>query len=258
MADAGLSDDDVLVGVDGCPAGWIAVRRVGDDLDWHVCETFEDVLAATTPDRLLLDMPVGLPAADRRRCDERARDLLGDRAATVFYTPCRAVLDAGSHAEASDRNRAATGAGLSIQAWNLVPKIREVDAVVRDRPALVGVDETAGSPRRRAADAVVRESHPELCFRALNGGSPVAAPKREEAGRRRRLDLLDGALPGARGTYETVVAETYRKDVARDDVVDALGLLAAATGPLRSLPASPPLDAAGLPMEIVHPAGRRG
>jgi predicted RNase H-like nuclease len=247
--------DGTLVGVDGCPAGWVAVRRVGADLDWHVRESFGDVLAATDPDRLLLDMPVGLPAGERRRCDELARELLGDRAATVFYTPCRAVLDAESHAEASDRNRDATGAGLSIQAWNLVPKIREVDAVVRARPELVGVDGGAEPPRRRVADAVVRESHPELCFRALNGGSPVAASKATDEGRRRRLDLLDAALPGGRATYETVVAETYRKDVARDDVVDALGLLAAATGPLRSLPETPPLDAAGVPMEIVCPAG---
>lgn len=257
MADAGLNDD-VLVGVDGCPAGWVAVRRVGEDLDWHVCESFADVLAATDPDRLLLDMPLGLPAADRRRCDELARSRLGDRSATVFYTPCRGVLDVESHAEASDRNRAATGAGLSIQAWNLVPKIREVDAVVRGRPDLVGVDGTADPPRRRATDAVVRESHPELCFRALNDGSPVADSKSTDEGRRRRLDLLDAALPGARETYESVVAETYRKDVARDDVVDALGLLAAATGPLRSLPETPPLDEVGLPMEIVYPASDRG
>ncbi|MFW6321250.1 MAG: hypothetical protein ACOC0Z_05315, partial [Halohasta sp.] len=45
----------------------------------------------------------------------------------------------------------------------------------------------------------------------------------------------------------------YRKQVARDDIVDALVLCAAARQPLASLPAEPPVDARGLPMRIVTP-----
>ena len=85
-------------------------------------------------------------------------------------------------------------------------------------------------------------------------GAPVSASKASEAGRKRRLALLADVLPAARTLYETVLEETYRRDVARDDVLDALVLAAVADRSLTSLPAEPPLDAAGLPMEIVHPA----
>ena len=243
-----------LVGVDGCSAGWLAVSRSDGRLDWGVYDSLAAVVDDTDPDRLLLDIPVGLPTASRRSCDERARDRLGSRASTVFYTPARSVLDADSHAAASDANREATGYGLSIQAWHLVPKIRAVDAYLRRRPELVGVDGPAGDRTRDPDAAVVRESHPELCFAGLNGGVPVSASKSEAAGRETRLDLLADVLPESRILYENVIEETYRKHVARDDVLDALVLAGVADRPLESLPAEPPLDAAGLPMEIVHPA----
>jgi predicted RNase H-like nuclease len=243
-----------LVGVDGCSAGWIAVVRSDGSLAWGVYDSLAEVVVDTDPDRLLLDIPIGLPSAGRRRCDEAAKERLGSRGSTVFYTPARPVLAAGSHTEASETNREATGYGLSIQAWHLVPKIRAVDAFLRDRPELVGVAGPADDRRRDAESAVVRESHPELCFTELNGGAPVRAPKSSEAGRDRRLALLDDTLPESRRLYDEVVAETYRKDVARDDVLDALVLAGIADGPLDSLPDDPPLDAVGLPMEIVLPA----
>jgi predicted RNase H-like nuclease len=242
-----------LVGVDGCAAGWLAVVRSEATLDWGVYDSLAGVVADTDPDRLLLDIPVGLPTAGRRTCDEAARDCLGSRASTVFYTPVRDVLDADTHAAASDANRAATGYGLSIQAWHIVPKIRAVDAYLRERPHLVGVDDGGDGRTRDPAAAVVRESHPELCFAALNGGEPITAPKSGEAGREARLAVLDEALPEGRRLYHDVLEETYRKHVARDDVLDALVLAGVADRPLDPLPADPPLDAVGLPMEIVAP-----
>jgi predicted RNase H-like nuclease len=247
-----------LVGVDGCSAGWLAVTRSDGRLDWGVYDSLAGVVDDTAPDRLLLDMPVGLPSEGRRACDEAARDRLGSRAATVFFAPARRVLDADSHAAASDANREATGYGLSIQAWHLVPKIRAVDAYLRRRPELVGVDGAGDDSVRDPAAAVVRESHPELCFAALNGGDPVSASKTSEAGRRVRLDLLADAVPGSRDLYETVVSETYRKHVARDDALDALVLAGVADRRLDPLPATPPRDAAGLPMEIVYPGSAAG
>jgi predicted RNase H-like nuclease len=243
-----------VVGVDGCAAGWLAVVRSDGSLDWDVYDSLAGIVADTDPDRLLLDIPIGLPSAGRRACDEAAKDRLGSRASTVFYTPARRVLAAGSHAEASDANREATGYGLSIQAWHLVPKIRAVDAFLRDRPELVGTAGPADDRRRDPESAVVRESHPELCFAELNDGTPVAESKSSETGREIRLALLGEVRPESRRLYDEVVAETYRKDVARDDVLDALVLAAVADGPLDSLPADPPLDAVGLPMEIVLPA----
>jgi predicted RNase H-like nuclease len=52
--------------------------------------------------------------------------------------------------------------GLSVQAYHLIPRIRELDALLT--PDL---------------QARVWESHPELSFRAMTG-APIASPKRTD------------------------------------------------------------------------------
>jgi predicted RNase H-like nuclease len=231
------------VGVDGCSAGWLAVGIDPNDGVDHGCyPDFERVLDAfPTTERLLVDIPIGLPETERRACDEAARERLGSRASTVFFAPCRAVLDAPDHETASAVNRDRTGYGLSIQAWHLVPKIREVDATLRSSP--------------NAASRVV-EAHPELCFAALGDG-PVGASKSTAEGRDARLDRLRPAVPDVDETYAACLDATRRSDVARDDVIDALVLAVAASRPLARLPDVPdadvPRDRVGLPMEIRFP-----
>lgn len=233
------------VGVDGCSGGWFAVEYdTGTDaVGTHArYDTFAAVVEAhADAERLLVDMPIGLPASGRRRCDEAARERLGSRASTVFFAPCRAVLTAADHGEASAVNREHTGYGLSIQAWNLVPRIREVDTVLRN-----------GS----GVQSWVAESHPELCFAALAGG-PIESSKSTSAGRDARLDVLRTSLPEVDDVYETCLDSYYRKDVARDDVLDALVLALSASRPLTRVPdvsdAFVPRDDGGLPMEIQFP-----
>src|SRR5690606_24608734 len=53
--------------------------------------------------------------------------------------------------------------GVSIQAFGIFPKIREVDVLLSERPDL----------RER-----VFESHPEVAFMRLNGGIPMRLPKK--------------------------------------------------------------------------------
>ena len=130
-------------------------------------------------DLVAVDMPMGLAERDRRRCDIEARRLLGPRRGSVFPTPVRAVLDCETYAEALSVSRAVCGRGLSKQAWFLVPKIRELDGVVRDLPA-----------------GALLEVHPELAFAALGGG-PMADPKRTAAG---RAAAAGGAGTGDRGS----------------------------------------------------------
>jgi predicted RNase H-like nuclease len=232
------------VGVDGCSGGWLAVDYDPDTggVDHGLYETFTTIVDDHAgADRLLVDMPVGLPEAGRRRCDEAARERLGSRASTVFFAPCRPVLDAPDHETASALNREHTGYGLSIQAWHLVPKIREVDDVLR------ASDE--------ARETVV-EAHPELCFAAFGEG-PVADPKATPAGRRERLDRLAPLLSDADGVYESCLDAYLRKEVKRDDVLDAVVLALSASRPLTRVPAvadeEVPRDVAGLPMEIRRP-----
>ena len=231
------------VGVDGCSGGWLAVEYDpgGGILDHGLYETFAAVVSASPgADRLLVDIPIGLPETGRRRCDEEARTRLGSRASTVFFAPCRAVLDAADHETASAVNRERTGYGLSIQAWHLVPKIREVDAVLRSSPPL---------------RETVAEAHPELCFAALGDG-PVAASKSTPAGREERLDRL-GPWLHVDEVYESCLDAYLRREVQRDDVLDALVLALSASRPLARVPPVPdealPRDSVGLPMEIRTP-----
>jgi predicted RNase H-like nuclease len=85
----------------------------------------------------------------------------------------------------------------------------------------------------------------------------VSVSKATAAGRTERLDRLRAVLPDVDATYEAWLDATLRKDVARDDVLDALVLAVSAAGPLARVPAVPdeqvPRDGVGLPMEIRYP-----
>jgi predicted RNase H-like nuclease len=141
-----------VVALDGAPPEVVVVR------------TFEDVLALTRG-VIAVDMPIGLPDEGRRACDAEARKLLGARRSSVFPVPVRAALEARSFTEVT---------GLSIQGWNLVPKIAEVD---------------------RSWEPRVLECSPELSL-AVVRGAPMAHPKRRAAGRAERLAVLTAAFPG--------------------------------------------------------------
>jgi len=235
-----------VVGVDGCAGGWFAAWIAADDtLHSRRYESIEAVVDDhNAADTLLVDMPIGLPDSEPRACDSVARQRLGARSSSVFPVPCRAVVDyaveAGDTADYDNANtlqREHLGSGLSKQAWNITPKIAAVDTLLCERSPAVDI----------------RESHPECCFAALNDWYPIAQPKSTTNGRAARFGVLDSELDGWRDCYETALAEHYRKHLARDDIIDALVLVAAGQQARTSLPADPPTDGAGLPMEIVVP-----
>lgn len=172
--------------------------RVVTDIGAVIAEVAVGGLAA-----LAIDMPIGLPAHEPRACDVEARRHLGERRSSVFPAPVRAVLGAGSYDQALVLSRAASGRGLSRQAFNLVPRIAELDAVVR--PEL--------------QDRVV-EAHPELAFTRLAGRPPHHA-KRTAEGRAERLVLL--AAAGLDG-----LANVRVLGAAPDDVLDAAALVVTA------------------------------
>jgi predicted RNase H-like nuclease len=133
-------------------------------------------------------MPIGLPDRGPRACDIEARRRLGPRRSSVFPAPLRPMLDAPTYADALSI------AGLSKQAYNLIPKIREVDALM--------------APDRQRT---VVEVHPELCFARLLG-HPCRSPKRTVEGRAERLAVLD------------LTIERPPPGAAWDDVLDACAL----------------------------------
>jgi predicted RNase H-like nuclease len=268
-------DQDPLptwVGVDGCPAGWFSVALVerpgpggvgrgelgGVGLGAGALGCGElHVRMAVDPDAaalwhrwrgarlILIDIPIGL--LDRpgpRRCDQEARARLGPRRSSVFPAPSRASLAAPDYPSASALNRAVSGRGLSLQSWNIAPKVAQVDALLRS-----GARGPDGVPARER----IREVHPELLFLGLNGGVPMAHPKRTAPGREERLEVLERHLEDAREIVARALATFPRREVARDDAVDALvsalvGYRSA--GKLDVVPEVPERDAEGIPMAI--------
>ena len=143
-----------------------------------------------------IDMPIGLPSCTRRASDGQLRVHLGARRSSIFPTPPRAVLDAVDYRDALARARDATGVGLSKQAWNLVGKIRELDALMS--PDL--------QPR-------VSEAHPESSFAEL-AGKPLVRRKNTREGREERTHLL---LP----SFPDVAEHLARYGAVAVDVLDA-------------------------------------
>ncbi len=224
-----------VAGVDGAKAGWLAVLAPseGGRLEAALAPRWAD-LALAQAVMVGVDMPIGLAESGPRACDSAARRLLPrDRKASVFPPPRRGQLACATWAEANARGKALDGKGISHQAWNLAPKIRELDA------ALVPADQ-----------ARVREVHPELVFLRLNHGRPVPRKKSPE-GRALRIELL--ARAGFAG-IEALMSRFPRRDAGSDDVLDAAACALAArdmlSGRATRLPPEPPLDARSLRMEI--------
>lgn len=230
------------IGIDGCKAGWFLVAWDGVSQPTFELlpriEALEVHLRDAT--QVLIDIPIGLHTHEshERVCDKLARRQLGRRGSSVFPAPSRCVLDCRSYAEANARNRACTGRGLSCQSWNIVPKIAEVDAFLR--ASLLA--------------QAVREMHPELCFLALNGGEAMQHNKKTAAGYDERMALLTCFCSGAETMVERALASYPRKQLARDDILDALvgAVTAALPGELEHLPPQPERDEHGLTMEIVY------
>lgn len=191
-----------------CP---LCARIVGPE----VLRESPDHIAASTPAPavIAIDVPIGLLDVGSRRCDRDVRRLLGRRSASVFTAPIRPLLTAASYAEASAIRRTVEGKGLSVQAWAIVPKIREADDALRADPALRGL---------------VREAHPELCFAFVDDGRPLTHAKKTADGKAQRVAVL-------RDAYAAVWTAAR---VARGEAV--------------TVPAEPPRDRFGLPMEMVY------
>ena len=232
----------MFFGIDGCPAGWYAVRAAAVDglITGKVYERFSEVLADAQPSSVIaVDIPIGLRSTGSRPCDDLARKFLAPRrSASVFPAPLRQVLGAATHQAASAIRRGIDGKGMSIQSFAITRKVHEVDLALEEAPN--------DDPR-------VYEVHPELCFAGLNRGRPMAFAKKKSAGRAERLDLLSRAFGDAPAR---LVEERIRKQVGLDDVLDALAALWSAirigSDLHESLPAIPERDSMGRRMAIFY------
>ncbi len=212
-----------VAGLDGCRAGWVLASAPLPRLDvtddavaktmvfvTHVTvvviadlDPVVDAIAKGTICAAAIDIPIGLAAREPRRCDREARHLLGPRRSSVFPAPVRGVLAAQTYPEACAISRRASGKAISKQLYNILPKIREVDAALSTWPGL---------------QAHLFEMCPELSF-ALLAGAPMTHPKRTAPGRKERLHALRAAF----GNEEVdTLSASAPQGAAPDDVLDAL------------------------------------
>ena len=232
------------IGIDGCKDGWFYFRFGGDTATFGVSADIASILDDLPDDACaLVDMPIGLRGRGKkeRQCDLAAREMLGPRRSSVFAAPVRPLLKAKDYQSALAQSRRLTGRGLSKQSWNLVPKIRELDELLKARPELA---------------RQLFEAHPEVLFAGLAGG-PMSANKTTRDGFMERMTILSILHPDA----ETLVASAFLAhggfEATRDDVVDAFVLALCARKPtqLKTLPEAPETDPRGLPMQMVFLPG---
>ena len=225
------------IGVDGCRGGWVVVRlEQGALARVAVIDTLTELLdedGGWPEVPVAVDIPIGLLNADRE-ADTAARRALKGRAASVFSAPPRVVVDGyldgtiTEHAAASAAAVAATGKGLSMQSWRIVPKIAEADRLF-----------AAGHP--------LLEVHPELAFATAAGEVlPRKASWPGIATRRALLAALGIDLPDRFPGDERT---------APDDVVDAAMCAWVADGAargesLRTYPEHPSQRDRGRPIAI--------
>jgi predicted RNase H-like nuclease len=195
-----------VVGVDGTKGGWVSVAlEDGHFAGDYVLRPLEtDFSELGDAEVIAIDIPIGFGP---RKADVAARAFLSGAASTIFSTPARDVLE----------RPFGPGLGVSAQAHALGPRIVHV------------TDLAASDPR-------VYEVHPEVSFRAMNGGRPLSYRKRWAGGALERLELLR-----QNGTELTSI--TAAASVPLDDVLDAAAAAWSAhriaRGLARSLPSPP-------------------
>ncbi len=237
-----------VAGVDGCPAGWIAViHPLSRPASAHLVlfSSFRDVLEHQPElNTIAVDIPIGLPdraGAGGRAADREARSVLGQRQSAVFAVPSRRAIMCENYRDACDAAYATSDPPrkISKQAFNIFPKIRDVDAIIT--PAM---------------QARVFEAHPEIAFWCLNGEVPLRLAKKIKS--RPSPEGLDyrRALLRTNGYPEAVLlsSEFRKSKVGPDDILDACANAWSAvrihTNLARCFPEKPERDAKGLRMEI--------
>lgn len=227
-------------GIDGCKAGWLLIT-FDEKPFYKVIRTEADLKETLLEfDRVFIDMPMGLEDDQyTRECDRLLREKLGpDYASSVFSPPIRPALIAPSYVEANMQSYELTEKKLTLQAWNITPKIQVLDRFLTEEPDLKDT---------------LKESHPELLFLNLNGGK-IFQKKNTKKGLRHRLALVSEHEEIAKDFFRDIKEDFRRNEVEEDDIVDAMVLALAAKWSeekgLKTIPDDPPQDSKGIKMAI--------
>lgn len=225
-------------GIDGCKVGWLFISFDEGNERWEVLETkeqLEEILLET--DRTFIDMPIGLEDEEyTRECDALMRkEVGGNYSSSIFSPPIRPALAAPSYVEANMISYEFTEKKLSLQSWNITPKIQIIDDLLTDHSSL---------------SEKVLESHPEHLFMKLNDGE-IFQKKNLKKGIKHRLGLIEEEEPIVDDFFRDIKEEYRRSEVAEDDIVDAMVLALYAKWskerPLKTIPSEVEKDSKGFP-----------
>ena len=237
-----LNGTNTFISIDGCHSGWYYVKINGGQ-KWEAGIVTDLGLLFSeinNSDLTLIDIPIGLRSSGKleRLCDLEARRILRKRKSSIFPAPHKAALNCNSYKDACQVNLQHFSRKLSRQSWAILPKIREVNDFLLSHKL----------------SGKVREMHPEICFWALNDKREMMYNKKTNKGFQERYMLLSKMLPFTGEVVDYSLNEFRRKDLAKDDILDALSGIALATAKtsLKTIPEVPELDADGLPMEMVY------
>ena len=176
-----------VLGADVCRGSWAGIMWDGVTIKGLFASTIAELVEAANAvgvvEVVAIDIPIGLPDTGPRPADKEARAFVGPRRSSVFPTPIRQALLAPNYKAARAVSLKLTERSLSAQAYALRAKILEVEDWLA------------------TASVQVVETHPEVCFRAMNQdvertGDDVENndfaqwPKSVWAGQTLRLDLL--------------------------------------------------------------------
>lgn len=199
------------LGIDGCKFGWIAVEIV-DEVNFNF-KLLKNITAIKEYEnaQILIDMPIGLgDELIERNLDYEAKKLLSpSKKSSIFMPPCRDAVYAATYEQAKEINKKITEKSISIQAWNICNKIKEIDQFLINKST---------------KNLFLQEAHPEICFTILNDGNSLSSKKSTPLGQTERLELLKRNFKNAEKIYSKIINSTLRKDVKKDDILDAMAL----------------------------------
>ncbi len=232
-----------ISGVDGCRGGWLAFHFDGTNWSENLFREINQLYSASDSNLILIDIPIGLRTneSNERLCDLEARKILDKRKSSIFPAPSRLAINCNEYRLASQKNKEATGRGLSKQTFGIIPKIREVDNFIRSEYY---------NPRKKR----IREVHPEVCFWGLNGCSEMEYNKKSALGICARIQLLGAYIKDVNKIFDKTRSRYKKNQVADDDIIDALvcAVTALFNESLSTSPPTPETDINKIPMEIVY------
>ncbi len=223
-------------GIDGCRAGWCIVFEANEQLQCKVIESLS-TLPLQNIERCLIDMPIGL--APERHIDQDLRERLKPhRHHSVFSVPVRQAVYAKDYATAKVKNIKASNKSVSIQSWNICPKIKALDLLLIEQP--------------NYKDRFM-EAHPELCFLMLNKQTHLKHKKSSQEGQLERLDILKRFDHRSEVIFKRALADYKRSELKADDILDALVLFISNQQELEFIANNPLRDQQEIRMQIAYP-----